>query len=107
MTLSAVCLPEALGMATASVLFLVGLFCLTTRRNVIKQVFGLKIMLQGVTLSLILAARAHDQIWLGESMVVSALVVETIITAITLALIVNIYLHYPSGDIDQLDRLRG
>ena len=88
-------------------LFLIGLFCLLTRRNVIKQVFGLKIMLQGVTLSLLHAGHLRVDVRFAETMVISALVVETIVVAIALALIVNIFRHYPSGDIDLLDRLRG
>jgi NADH-quinone oxidoreductase subunit K len=98
---------DTLGLVAVLMLFVIGLFCLTTRRNVVKQVFGLKIMLQGTALSLVLAGRIHDDIWLAESMVISALVVETIVIAITLALIINIYIHYPSGDIDHLDRLKG
>jgi len=88
-------------------LFLIGLFCLLTRRNVIKQVFGLKIMLQGVTLSLVHAGHLRGDVRFAETMVISALVVETIVIAIALALIVNIFRHYPSGDIDLLDKLRG
>ena len=88
-------------------LFVIGLFCLLTRRNVIKQVFGLKIMLQGVTLSLVHAGHLRGDMRFAETMVISALVVETIVIAIALALIVNIFRHYPSGDIDRLDRLRG
>jgi len=88
-------------------LFLIGLFCLLTRRNVIKQVFGLKIMLQGVTLSLLHAGHLCGDVRFAETMVISALVVETIVIAIALALIVNIFRHYPSGDIDRLDKLRG
>ena len=88
-------------------LFLIGLFCLLTRRNVIKQVFGLKIMLQGVTLSLIHVGHLRGDVRFAETMVISALVVETIVIAIALALIVNIFHHYPSGDIDRLDKLRG
>ena len=88
-------------------LFLIGLFCLLTRRNVIKQVFGLKIMLQGATLSLAHAGHLCGDIRLAETMIISSLVAETIVIAIALALIVNIFRHYPSGDIDHLDRLRG
>jgi NADH:ubiquinone oxidoreductase subunit K len=88
-------------------LSLIGLFCLLTRRNVIKQVFGLKIMLQGVTLNLIHAGHLRGDVRFAETMVISALVVETIVIAIALALIVNIFRHYPSGDIDLLDKLRG
>ena len=40
-------------------------------------------------------------------MVTSALVAEAIVIAVALALIVNIFRHEPTGDIDKLDRLRG
>jgi len=98
---------DLVGLVFAVLLFLTGWFCLVTRRNVIKQVLGLKIMLQGATLSLILAGRLQGDTWLAEAMVISALIVETIVTAVALALIVNVFLHYPSGDIDHLSRLRG
>ncbi len=73
----------------------------------IKQVIGLKIMLQGVTLSLIHSAQLHGDTPLGETMVVSALIVEAVVIAVALALIVNVFRHYPSGNIDDLSRLRG
>ncbi len=98
---------DPLNTATSLLLFLLGLFCLLTRRNVIKQVIGLKIMLQGIMLSLIHAARLHGNTLLGETMVISALVIETIVIAVALALIVNVFRHYPTGNIDDLDRLRG
>ena len=98
---------DLLNAALTVLLFVIGLFCLLTRRNVIKQVFGLKIMLQGVTLSLLHAGHVCGDVRLAETMVISALVVETIVIAIALALIVNVFRHYPSGDIDRLDRLRG
>ncbi len=94
--------------ATLSVLlFAMGLFCLLSQRNVIKQVFGLKIMLQGVTLGMIEAGRLHGDLGFAQTMVVSALIVETILIAVALALIINIFRHHPSGDIDRLNRLRG
>jgi len=98
---------DAVGLLFAVLLFLTGSFCLVTRRNVIKQVLGLKIMLQGACLSLVLAGRLQGDTWLAEAMVISALIVETIVIALALALIVNVFLHYPSGDIDHLSRLRG
>ncbi|HIP95873.1 MAG TPA: NADH-quinone oxidoreductase subunit K [Anaerolineae bacterium] len=88
-------------------LFLIGLFCLLTRRNIIKQVIGLKIMLQGVTLSLVHAGHLLGDVRFAETMVISALIVEAVVIAIALALIVNVFRHYPSGDVDRLNRLRG
>ena len=98
---------DTLNISLTALLFLIGLFCLLTRRNVIKQVFGLKIMLQGVTLSLLHAGHLRGDVRFAETMVISALVVETIVIAIALALIVNVFRHYLSGDVDLLDRLRG
>jgi len=93
--------------ALSVALFLLGLFCLLTRRNVTRQVIGLKIMLQGVTLSLIHAGRLQENIHTAQMMVLSALIVETMVIAVALALLVNVFRHYPSGDIDDLNRLSG
>jgi NADH:ubiquinone oxidoreductase subunit K len=98
---------DPLNTSVSVLLFLIGLFCLLTQHNVIKQVIGLKIMLQGVTLSLIQASLLQGDVRLGETMVVSALIVEAVVIAVALALIVNVFRHYPSGDIDRLDKLRG
>lgn len=88
-------------------LFLLGLIGLMTQRNVIRQLFGLTIMLQGVSLGLIHAGRLHNDPNLAQSMVISALIVESVLLAVAFALIVNVYRHYPSGDVDDLDRLKG
>ncbi|MDY7040662.1 MAG: NADH-quinone oxidoreductase subunit K, partial [Chloroflexota bacterium] len=67
---------DAINTSLTAFLFLIGLFCLLTRRNTIKQVIGLKIMLQGVTLSLVHAGYLLGDTRLAETMVISALVVE-------------------------------
>ena len=88
-------------------LFVLGLVGLLTQRSVIKQVICLKIVLQGIALELIHAGRLHGDPHFAQSMVISALVVESVIIGTALALIVNVYRHYPSGDVDDLNRLRG
>ena len=98
---------DALLTGVGLVLFVLGLVGLLIRRNVIRQVIGLKIMLQGVSLLLILAGQRFDDMALAQSMVVSALIVEAVVIAIALALIVNVFHHYPSGDVDDLRRLWG
>ena len=98
---------DPVNLSATGLLFLIGLLCLLTRRSVIKQVIGIKIMLQGVTLSLINAGHQSGDVRFAETMVISALVVETIVIAIAMALIVNIFRRDPTGDIDRLDRLKG
>jgi NADH:ubiquinone oxidoreductase subunit K len=91
----------------SALLFLLGLGCLVTQRTAIKQVIGLKIMLQGVTLAFTYQGHVSGDLHMVQSIVISALVVETIVIAVALALIINVYEHVPSGDIDELDKLHG
>ncbi|MCD6356786.1 MAG: NADH-quinone oxidoreductase subunit K [Anaerolineaceae bacterium] len=88
-------------------LFILGWICLISQRNAFKQVIGLKIMLQGVTLALVLAGKLREDMNLAQTMIISALIVETIVIALALAMIVSIYRNIPSGDIDLLRKLRG
>ena len=88
-------------------LFILGWICLISQRNVFKQVIGLKIMLQGVTLALVLAGKLQDNMNLAQTMVISALIVETIVIALALAMIVSIFRNIPDGDVDLLRKLRG
>ena len=88
-------------------LFFLGLICLLTRRNVTRQIIGLKIMLQGVSLHLIHVGRLQENLHFSQMMVISALIVEAVVIAVALALLVNVFHHYPSGDIDDLCRLKG
>lgn len=89
------------------VLLSIGLICLLTRKRIIKQVIGLSIMLQGALLTIVEAGRVNGDLQVAQSMVVSALVVETIILAIVLVLIVNVFRYHPQGRVDDLDTLRG
>jgi len=88
-------------------LFILGWICLISQRNAFKQVIGLKIMLQGVTLALVLAGKLRENINLAQTMVISALIVETIVIALALAMIISIFRNIPDGDIDLLRKLRG
>jgi len=91
----------------SSALFVLGWICLISQRNAFKQVIGLKIMLQGVTLALVMAGKLQENMNLAQTMVISALIVETIIIALALAMIVSIFRNIPDGDIDLLRKLRG
>ena len=91
----------------SAALFILGWICLISQKNAFKQVIGLKIMLQSVTLALIVAGKSQNNMNLAQAMVISALVVEAIIIALALAMIVSIFRDVPDGNIDQLRKLRG
>lgn len=88
-------------------MFIAGLFCLLSQRHIIKQVIGLRIMLQGVLLSFVQAGRVLGDLHFAEAIVISTLVVEAVVIAVAMTIILNIFRHYPSGDIDSLDQLKG
>jgi NADH:ubiquinone oxidoreductase subunit K len=92
---------------TAISLFLLGWICLLTQRNALKQVIGLKILLQGVSFLVIWIGSQTGNIYLAQVMVISALVVEAMVISLALSMIVSIFRDIPDGDIDQLRELRG
>ncbi|NLE44042.1 MAG: hypothetical protein GX620_04925 [Chloroflexi bacterium] len=98
---------DAINTSVSILLFLIGLTCLVTQRNAIKQIIGIKIMLQGVTLALVHAGTLLQDSDLAQTLVVSALIVETVVISIGVALVINIFRSVPSGDVDRLDRLKG
>ena len=93
--------------AVSILLIITGFGGLLTQKAVFKQVISLKIMLQGVALTLIHAGQIHGDPHLAQAMTISAVIVETVIIAIALALIVNVYLHYPDGNTDKMNELKG
>ena len=92
---------------TAMIIFLLGWVCLLTQRNALKQVIGIKILLQGVTLMIVWFGAQVESIYLAQVMVISALVVEAMVISLALSMIVSVFRNIPDGDIDQLRDLRG
>ncbi|MCD4674153.1 MAG: NADH-quinone oxidoreductase subunit K [Anaerolineaceae bacterium] len=91
----------------STLLVLIGFVGMLTQRVVFKQVISMKLMLQGVALALIHAGNMNQDPLLAQSMTISAVIVETVIIAVALAMIVNVYLHYPAGDTDKMNKLKG
>jgi NADH:ubiquinone oxidoreductase subunit K len=88
-------------------LFVAGLLCLLTQRQLIKQVIGLRIMVQGVLLSFIQSGHILGDLPFAEAIVISILVVEAVVIAIAMTIMINVFRHYPTGDVDSLDNLKG
>lgn len=84
-----------------------GLYGILTRRRVMKQLIGLCIMQQGALLLIPDAGQAHDALDVAQSLVIASLVAEAIVLSIGLTLVVNAFRFYPTGDVDEMDRLKG
>ena len=89
------------------ILFLLGWVCLLSQRNALKQVIGIKILTQGVTLNIVWIGGQVENMYLAQVMVISALVVEAMVISLALSMIVSVFRNVPDGDIDQLRELQG
>ena len=85
------------------VLILIGLYCLISKRNMIKMIIGIEILSKGVTLNFI--ATGYGGI--AQALVIIVIVIDVVIVAIALSLIVNAYTHYGVINLKKLKRLRG
>jgi multicomponent Na+:H+ antiporter subunit C len=88
-----------LGFAVA-ILFL-GFYCVLTKKNVIKSVIGISIMVKGGSLSFLASGGST-----GQVVVVLVIIIDAIIAALLLSFVVNVYRQTGTLDIEALKRLR-
>jgi NADH:ubiquinone oxidoreductase subunit K len=75
------------------VVFTVGMLCFFLRKRYIRQLVGLKLMLQSVSLGLILTGWQSGDPALAQSMVISALVIEAVVIGLALTMIIHLSRH--------------
>jgi NADH:ubiquinone oxidoreductase subunit K len=73
--------------------FVIGLLCFFLRKRYIRQLVGLKLMLQSVSLGLILTGWQRHDIYGAQSMVISALVIEAVVIGLALTMIIQLTKH--------------
>jgi NADH-quinone oxidoreductase subunit K len=95
--------------ACAVALYLIGMYCLASKRNMIKLVIGLEILINAAHLSFI-AFSAYRSVGfidpLGHSIVIMSIGFAGCVTALALTLIIYAYRHYKTLDVRKLRRLR-
>lgn len=86
----------------AIVILFLGLYCVLTKKNLIKSVIGISVMVKGGSLSFLLAGGATAQV-----AVVLIIIIDAIVAAVILSMVVNVYRHTGRLDIEALKRLWG
>jgi len=90
-------------LATSTFLFLLGLYCLATKHNLIKNIIGIVILLAGVNLNFIyFSFKGATVNLLGQTIVITTIVIEGCVIAITLAYVYAAYRKTGSLDIRKL-----
>lgn len=93
----------------SAMLFAIGLLGALTRRNAIIVLIGIELMLNAANLNFIAFWRfsEHPEALTGTMFVIFSIGVAAAEAAVGLALIVAIYRHYKSANVDEMDSLKG
>ncbi|MEM3341822.1 MAG: NADH-quinone oxidoreductase subunit K [Thermoplasmata archaeon] len=87
-------------------LFGLGLFCMLSGRNLIKIIIGIEILAKAVQLSLITAGYMRGNTAIGQTLMITAIVIDAVVVAVALSLAINIHKHHKSLSVESIRRLR-
>jgi len=101
--------PLANYLLVSALLFSVGLAGALTRRNAILVLIGIELMLNAANLNFIAFWRygPHPEALTGIMFAIFSIGVAAAEAAVGLALIISIYRHYKTTNLDQIDSMRG
>src|SRR5437867_5407168 len=93
----------------SALLFSIGLAGALTRRNAIIVLIGIELMLNAANLNFIAFWRygQNPQALTGVMFVIFSIGVAAAEAAVGLALIISIYRHYKTADVDQINSMKG
>lgn len=90
----------------AAALFAVGLVGVLTRRNALILFMCVELMLNAVNLTFVAMSRLHGGT-LGQAFVVFVMTVAAAESAVGLAIVIAVFRHFGTVDLDNISLLRG
>jgi NADH-quinone oxidoreductase subunit K len=93
----------------SALLFAIGLAGALTRRNAIIVLIGIELMLNAANLNFIAFWRysEHPEALTGVMFVIFSIGIAAAEATVGLALIISIYRHYKTTNVDQIDSMKG
>jgi NADH:ubiquinone oxidoreductase subunit K len=91
-------------------LYIVGIYCLVTKRNLIRLLLGIEILVNSANVNFIVFAAYAMPGFVessGHSFASISIGLAGAISAVALAIVVIVYKHYGTLDVDELKQLRG
>ena len=84
----------------------IGILGLLITRNLIKVVVGLQVLVKGAMLALVLAGKLSGQVQVGQTMALTVIVADTIVSVVALAFAVQVRRQFGTLDLQALSTLR-
>ena len=101
---------EAVYLSAIFALFSIGVYCIAVKRNMIRILLGIEIILNAGNLAFIYFASLQSSKGfvdpLGQSIVIMSIVIGGCVVAVGLSLVVNAYKHFKTMDVWELRRLK-
>jgi NADH-quinone oxidoreductase subunit K len=79
-------------------IFIAGLYCVVMTRNLMRMLMGIEVLIKGVTLLLIVAGYVTGKEALAQALVITMIVIEVIVIAVSAGVILSIYRENSSLD---------
>ena len=98
--------PLAAFLIVAALVFAIGFAISLTRRNAILVLIGIELMLNAAILNLVAFSKYDRFNNSGQLFAIFAIVLAAATTAVTLAIILNVYRRYRTIDPNKVDKLR-
>jgi NADH-quinone oxidoreductase subunit K len=101
--------PLSCYLLVAALVFAIGLAGALTRRNAILVLIGIELMLNAANLNLIAFWRygPHPEVLTGVMFAVFSIAVAAAEAAVGLGLVISIYRHLRTTDLDEISRMKG
>lgn len=104
-------MPPQAYFVTSIILLAIGIYCLVSKRNMIKTVIGIEIVTIAVNTAFLSLGwlRTYPASFvdpLAQAFVIISIVIGGVVAALALSLVVNAYRHYKTLDLKKLRRLR-
>ena len=99
----------ALYLGTAAFLYALGIYCMATKRNLIKLTIGIEILLSAANLNLMVfsAYRVLGFVDpLPQALVIMSIIIGGAVAAVSLSLVINVYRHYGTLDVRKIRKLK-
>jgi NADH:ubiquinone oxidoreductase subunit K len=91
----------------SAILFVIGLAGTLTRRNVIIVLIGLEMMLNAANINFVAFARFLPSAQSGQIFAIFSIAIAGAEAAVGLALVIAVYRHYRSVNIENINTLKG
>ena len=88
-------------------LFCIGLAVVVTRKNAIAVLIGIELMLNAANLNLVAFGRFDGDQLQGQIFALFVITVAAAEAAVALAIVVKVYQHFNTADLDQINELKG